>query len=146
VKRHVIQAIGFVFAGALISPLPAQTFTKDVAPIFQKHCQSCHHEGTVAPMSLITYKDSRPWARAIKERVLMRDMPPWHLDKSVGIRRYKNDILLNDGEIDIIVKWVGGGAHEGPPADMTKPQTFASQAEWVIGKRDRRVTTNDFTM
>jgi len=145
-KRHVVQAIGFLFAGALISPLAAQTFTKDVASIFQKHCQSCHHEGTVAPMSLMTYKDSRPWARAIKERVLMRDMPPWHLDKSVGIRRYKNDISLTDREIDIIAKWVDGGAPEGNPADMPKPLTFASEDEWFIGKPDLLVTTNDFTM
>jgi len=146
VKRHVIQAIGFAFAAALISPLPAQTFTKDVAPILQKHCQSCHHEGTVAPMSLMTYKDSRPWARAIKERVLMRDMPPWHLDKSVGIRRYKNDISLTDREIDIIAKWVDAGAPEGDPADMPKPLAFASEDEWFIGKPDLLVTTNDFTM
>jgi len=146
VKRHVIEAIGFVFAAALISPLPAQTFTKDVAPILQKHCQSCHHEGTVAPMSLMTYKDSRPWARAIKERVLMRDMPPWHLDKSVGIRRYKNDISLTDREIDVIAKWVDAGAPEGDAADMPKPVMFASEDEWFIGKPDLLVTTNDFTM
>ena len=97
-------------------------------------------------MSLMTYKDSRPWARAIKERVLMRDMPPWHLDKSVGIRRYKNDISLTDREIDIIAKWVDGGAPEGNPADMPKPLTFASEDEWFIGKPDLLVTTNDFTM
>jgi hypothetical protein len=146
VKRYVIQAIGLLFAAVLVSPLAAQTFTKDVAPIFQKHCQSCHHEGTVAPMSLMTYRDSRPWARAIKERVLMRDMPPWHLDKSVGIRRYKNDISLTDREIDIIAKWVDAGAPEGNPADMPKPLTFASEDEWFIGKPDLLVTTNDFTM
>src|SRR5438128_5043551 len=144
-KRHVVQAIGFLFAGALISPLAAQTFTKDVASIFQKPCQSCHHEGTVAPMSLMTHKDSRPWARAIKERVLMRDMPPWHLDKSVGIRRYKNDISLTDREIDIIAKWVDAGAPEGDPADMPKPLTLASDDEGFIGKPDLLVTTNDFT-
>jgi len=146
VKRHLVKAIAFVFAAAIFAPLPAQTFTKDVAPIFQKHCQSCHHEGTVAPMSLMTYKDSRPWARAIKERVLMRDMPPWHLDNSVGIRRYKNDISLTDREIDIIAKWVDAGAPEGNPADMPKPMTFASEDEWFIGKPDLLVTTNDFTM
>ena len=112
----VLLAVLVILAGGLLSPLPAQTFTKDIAPIFQKHCQSCHHEGTVAPMSLMTYKDARPWARAIKERVLMRDMPPWHLDKTVGIRRYKNDISLTDREIDTITKWVDAGAPEGDPA------------------------------
>src|ERR1051326_3230206 len=93
-KRVVLSML--LFTGAFAAPLRAQTFNKDVLPIFQKRCQSCHHEGTVAPMSLMTYKDARPWARAIKERVLMRDMPPWHLDKTVGIRRYKNDISLNN--------------------------------------------------
>ena len=72
------------------------TFSKDVAPIFQKSCQSCHHEGTSAPMSLMTYSETRPWARSIKERVVRRDMPPWHLDKTVGIRQYKNDRSLSD--------------------------------------------------
>ncbi len=144
-RQPLIQAI-VLFAGAAVTPLWAQTFTKDVAPIFQKHCQSCHHEGTVAPMSLMTYKDARPWARAIKERVLMRDMPPWHLDKTVGIRRYKNDISLTDREIDTIAKWVDAGAPEGDAADMPKMLTFASEDEWFIGKPDLLVTTSDFTM
>src|SRR5215472_3136338 len=117
-KKHAAQATMLVFACALITPLRAQTFTKDVAPIFQKSCVSCHREGTTAPMSLMTYKDARPWARAIKERVLRRDMPPWHLDKTVGIRRYKNDISLSDAEIATIVKWIDTGAAEGNPADL----------------------------
>jgi len=144
--KHIVRAVILVFGGAFVTPLPAQTFTKDVAPIFQKSCQSCHHEGTAAPMSLMTYKDARPWARAIKERVLMRDMPPWHLDKTVGIRRYKNDISLSDREIAAIVKWVDAGAPEGELADMPKPLTFASEAEWFTGKPDLLVTTNDFVM
>jgi hypothetical protein len=145
-KQHILSAIVLVIAGATVASLQAQTFTKDVVPIFQKHCQSCHHEGTVAPMSLITYKDTRPWARAIKERVLMRDMPPWHLDKTVGIRRYKNDISLTDREIDTIAKWVDAGAPEGDAGDMPKMLTFASEDEWFIGKPDLLVTTSDFTM
>ncbi len=75
----------------LAAPLVAQaqdanrpvTFSKDVAPIFQRACQTCHHAGTSAPMSLVTYQEARPWARAIKQRVVLRDMPPWHLDKTV---------------------------------------------------------------
>src|SRR6202023_2014590 len=82
------------------------TFTKDIAPIFQRACQSCHHAGTSAPMSLLTYNEARPWAKSIKEKVVTRDMPPWHLDKTVGIRKYKNDRSLNDAEIATIVKWV----------------------------------------
>src|SRR5262249_51443262 len=78
------------------------TFAKDVAPIFQRKCQTCHHAGTSAPMSLVTYEDVRPWVRSIRQRVANRDMPPWHLDKTVGIKQYKNDRSLSDGEIDTI--------------------------------------------
>ncbi len=62
------------------------TFTKDIAPILQEKCQACHREGYMAPMSLMTYRESRPWARAIKARVVDRQMPPWHIDRSIGIQ------------------------------------------------------------
>ena len=77
--------------GAEVSGQPARpvTFSKDIAPVLQKSCQSCHHPGTSAPMSLMTYEETRPWARSIKQRVALREMPPWHLDKTVGIRQYK---------------------------------------------------------
>src|SRR5262249_3928299 len=96
----------------------APTFAKDVAPIFQKGCQTCHHEGTSAPMSLVSYEQVRPWARSIRQRVAARDMPPWHLDKTVGVRRYKNDRSLSDAEIATIVRWADDGAPLGNPADM----------------------------
>src|SRR5499427_8273218 len=70
------------------------TFSKDIAPILQAKCQSCHEPGSIAPMSLITFQESRPWARSIKQRVSTRQMPPWHIDKSVGIQKFKNDISL----------------------------------------------------
>src|SRR5579864_6220101 len=82
------------------------TFAKDIAPIFQAKCEECHRKGTSAPMSLITYDETRPWARAIKERVLTHQMPPWHLDKTVGIQKFQNDRSLNDAQIDTIVRWV----------------------------------------
>ena len=123
------------------------TFSKDVAPMLQKNCQSCHHPGTSAPMSLMTYEETRPWARAIKERVLVRDMPPWHLDKTVGIRHYKNDRSLSDDEVATIARWVDTGAPQGNPADVPRPLTFASGDEWFIGKPDLLVTTDqDFVM
>jgi hypothetical protein len=123
------------------------TFSKDVAPIFQKNCQSCHHQGTSAPMSLMTYSESRPWARSIKERVVRRDMPPWHLDKTVGIRQYKNDRSLSDEEIATIAHWVDNGAPQGNPADMPPAPTFSSDKEWFIGTPDLTVTTDqDFVM
>ena len=123
------------------------TFSKDVAPIFQKSCMSCHHEGTMAPMSLMTYAEARPWARSIKERVVRRDMPPWHLDKTVGIRQYKNDRSLSDDEISTIARWVDNGAPQGNPADMPPAPTFTSDKEWFIGTPDLLVTTDrDFVM
>jgi hypothetical protein len=123
------------------------TFSKDVAPIFQKSCQSCHHEGTSAPMSLMTYSETRPWARSIKERVVRRDMPPWHLDKTVGIRQYKNDRSLSDDEIATIARWVDNGAPQGNPTDMPPAPTFTSDKEWFIGTPDLTVTTDqDFVM
>src|SRR5258708_39250295 len=67
------------------------TFTKDVAPILQRSCQDCHRDGSIAPMSLLTYNDVRPWARAIKEKVVLRQMPPWHIDRNIGIGRFKDD-------------------------------------------------------
>ena len=72
-------------------------------------------------MSLVTYEDVRPWARSIQQRVANRDMPPWHLDKTVGIRQYKNDRSLNDSEIATIVRWVDAGAPQGNPAEMPPP-------------------------
>src|SRR5579871_4725512 len=122
------------------------TFSKDIAPIFQQSCQNCHHPGTSAPMSLMTYNDTRPWARSIKERVLRREMPPWHLDKTVGIRKYKNDISLSDNEIATIAKWVDNGAPQGNPADLPKPLDFGNENTWFLGTPDLTVTTDDFKM
>jgi hypothetical protein len=123
------------------------TFAKDVAPIFQKSCQTCHHSGTSAPMSLVTYDEVRPWARSIRQRVANRDMPPWHLDKTVGIRHYKNDRSLSDDEMATILRWVDSGAPQGNPADMPAPLAFRPEADWFIGEPDLKVTTpSDFAM
>src|SRR5262245_228850 len=91
----------------------AVTFAKDVAPIFQEKCQGCHRPGQMGPMALVTYQDTRPWVRSIKAKVAARVMPPWHLDKTVGIQSFKNDISLTDREIDTIVRWVDQGAPQG---------------------------------
>jgi hypothetical protein len=132
---------------AIRNPQWQPTFAKDVAPILQKSCQTCHHAGTSAPMSLVTYDDVRPWARSIRQRVANRDMPPWHLDKTVGIRHYKNDRSLSDEEITTIVRWVDNGAPQGNPADMPPPLTFRAETDWFIGEPDLKVTTpNEFTM
>ena len=130
-----------VLAGDADSGNHQVTFTKDVAPIFQRACQSCHHAGTSAPMPLMTYKEARPWARSIKERVARRDMPPWHLDKTVGVREYKNDRSLTDQEIATIVRWADNGTPEGDPRDLPAPLTFKPENEWFIGTPDLTVTS-----
>jgi hypothetical protein len=120
----------------------AVTFSKDVAPILQAKCQQCHHPGTAAPMSLTTYAEVRPWTRSIGQRVASREMPPWHLDKTVGIREYKNDMSLSDRQIATIVAWVAAGAPQGNPADMPAPLTFPPESQWAIGKPDLVVSMN----
>ncbi len=112
------------------------TFTRDVAPILQNRCQVCHRPDTFAPMSLLTYEDARPWARAIKEKVVIREMPPWYIDKNVGVRHFSNDVSLSDEEIATIVKWVDGGAAKGNPADMPAPRQFESIDQWHIAGPD----------
>jgi len=108
------------------------TFSKDIAPIFQKSCDNCHRPGSIAPMSLLTYRDARPWARSIKEKVATRVMPPWHIDRNVGITKFKDDPSLSDVQIAAISKWVDNGAPEGNPADMPPVPQFSSNAEWHI--------------
>src|SRR5258707_1338418 len=112
------------------------TFTKDVAPILQRSCQTCHRPGSIAPMSLLTYEDARPWARSMKNRVSQRQMPPWHVDRTIGIRKFKDDPSLSDAEVATIVAWVDGGAVRGNPADMPQPRQFDDTDRWHIGKPD----------
>jgi hypothetical protein len=115
---------------------PEVTFTKDVAPILQRSCQNCHRPGSIAPMSLLTYKDARPWARSIQEKVVRRLMPPWHIDRTIGITKFKDDPSLTDAEIATISNWVNQGALEGNPADMPPPRQFSDMDKWHIGKPD----------
>src|SRR5437899_9954646 len=110
------------------------TFAKDVAPILQQKCQDCHQPGSIAPMSLITYEDTRPWAKSMKERVASRQMPRWHIDKAVGIQKFKNDISLSDDQIDIIVRWVDAGAPLGNPKDMPPAKPLRTDNEWQAVK------------
>ncbi len=108
------------------------TFAKDIAPIFQESCQVCHRPDNMAPMSLMTYQESRPWARSIKQKVMAREMPPWHIDKKVGIQDFKGDRSLTDDQIDTVVRWVDNGAPMGNPADMPEPREFPNFGAWTI--------------
>jgi hypothetical protein len=116
------------------------TFTKDVAPILQNRCQVCHRPGTFAPMSLLTYEEARPWARSIKQKVVAREMPPWFIDKNVGVQHFNNDVSLTDDEIATIAKWVDSGATRGDPADMPPPRQFKDVNTWQIDTPDLIVT------
>jgi hypothetical protein len=111
------------------------TFTKDIAPIFQAKCQNCHEPGSIAPMSLRTFQEARPWARSIKARVEARQMPPWHIDKSVGVQHFKNDMSLSDDQIETISRWVDQGAVQGNPSDMPPLKPVAQTLFWQ-GERD----------
>ena len=112
------------------------TFTKDIVPIFQRSCQVCHRQGEMAPMSLVTYQEVRPWARAIKNRVVAREMPPWHIDKTIGIQAFKDDPSLSDEQIATVAAWVDNGAPLGDPVDMPPPVDFPDASEWQIGEPD----------
>jgi len=127
------------------------TFTKDVAPILQNKCQQCHQPNSIAPMSLISYEDARPWARSIKQRVITRQMPPWHIDPSVGVHDFKNDMSLSDAQIDTIVRWVDGGAIQGDPKDMPPPKPLVTDNEWQgvrdgYGPPDLVIKSSEYTM
>jgi len=108
------------------------TFSKDVAPILYKNCTQCHRPGEIAPMSLLTYEDARPWAKSIRDEVSDGTMPPWHADAPHGT--FLNDRRLTDAEKDTIVKWASGGAPKGDPKDM--PAAPAYTEGWSLGKPD----------
>jgi hypothetical protein len=127
----VVSAWGLAGKAAAQAP-SAPTFTKDVAPIVYAKCATCHRPGEVAPMSLLTYREVRPWASAIRDKVMSRAMPPWHADRQYG--RFRNDTSLSQAEIDTLVSWVNGGAREGDPAALPPVPTFP--AGWQIGAPD----------
>ncbi|MCU1336725.1 MAG: hypothetical protein JWO19_2306 [Bryobacterales bacterium] len=143
-KFHILSAV-IVTTSALVTlqtagaQEPAQgqvTFTKDVAPILQQRCQTCHRPDTFAPMSLLTYEEARPWAKSIKQKVVAREMPPWYIDKNVGIHNFKNDVSLTDREIATLVKWADSGAPKGNAADMPPPRKFEDNNTWHMGQPD----------
>ena len=141
---------GLALAGLAAAALPAAgqtdsgrrvTFTKEIAPILQRSCENCHRPGGGAPMPLVTYEDVRPWARAVRERTARREMPPWFIDKNIGIQQFKDDPSLSDAEIAAIAAWVDGGAPRGDPADMPPPIEWPAGDQWSIGKPDLIVSS-----
>ena len=142
-----IMLSGTVFAA---DTAKTPTFTKDIAPIFQSKCEDCHRKGGMAPMSLTTYQDARPWAKSIKSRVLARQMPPWFMDKTVGIQHFKNDASLSDEQITTIVKWVDSGSAQGDLKDMPAAKTYSDDNKWLLadkfGPPDLVIKSDAYTM
>jgi hypothetical protein len=128
---RMIKACGLVFVAASLG-YATPTFTKDVAPILYRRCVQCHRPNDIAPMSLLDYKTARPWARAIRESVLSRKMPPWFADPHYG--SFANDARLSTGEIETIKAWVDGGAPEGKPGELPAAPVFVEG--WRQGKPD----------
>ena len=128
------------------------TFTKDVAPIFQRKCEACHRPDSIAPMSLVTYEQARPWARAIKARVSEGSMPPYQIDRTVGVTKFKNDEALAPGELETIVRWVDAGAPQGDVKDLPPAVTWPDDQGWnfaaLFGQKepDLIVRSEPFTM
>jgi len=139
-KRALSTSVAAIFVAAFCvvatasGPADAKkvTFTKDVAPIFFNNCVQCHRPGEIAPMSLLSYKDARPWARSIKEKVTIGVMPPWHADPHIG--EFANDRRLSQQQIETISTWVDQGAPEGNPKDLPPAPKFLDG--WNIGKPD----------
>ena len=128
----VLMTAGTSQAQALQKPV---TFSKDVAPIFQSKCETCHRADSIAPMPLRTYEESRPWARSIRSRVETRQMPPWHIDKTIGIQKFENDRSLSDDQIATILAWVDQGAVQGDPKDMPAPRVWPVDQGWNYAER-----------
>jgi len=127
-RTHLMVIVGVLAGAAPLSAAGAPTFYKDVLPILQAHCQTCHRPGEVAPMSLLTYEETRPWARAIKAAVTTGKMPPWFADPHYG--RFANDRRLAAGDIETVSAWVDAGAPPGDPAAAPPPRTF--EAGWNL--------------
>jgi hypothetical protein len=138
------------FSGVTLAADAPVTFAKDVAPIFQEKCQDCHRAGSMAPMSLMTYEETRPWAKSIKQRVATKQMPPWHIDKTVGVTHFANDRSLNDQQIATIVKWVDTGAPMGNLKDMPAPKHWPAGNDWQaskdLGPPDFVIKSTPYTM
>ena len=131
IMRNVI-ALCILLIPAANAATPAPEFYKDVLPILQERCQVCHRPGEAAPMSFLTYKEVRPWAKAIRETVVLRKMPPWLADPHFG--KFSNDQSLSAGEMETLSRWADAGAQEGDPRKAPPPRQFVSG--WSIGKPD----------
>jgi hypothetical protein len=133
VRTATIVLVATVALGAIgRAQESAPTFSRDVAPILFKNCAGCHRPGEIAPMPLLTYEQTRPWAKSIKEKVALGQMPPWHAAEPLGT--FSNDRRLTAAEKDTLIQWATTGAAKGDPKDLPPPPKFAEG--WDIGKPD----------
>lgn len=141
---RVISTAAVLASGVAFGDAPSRpTYTRDIAPILNANCVTCHRPGESAPMSLLTYDEVRPWAKAIAKNVGERVMPPWHADKGVGV--FVNDRSLSDDEVKTIVKWVDQGGKQGDAKDMPKLPEFPT-GEWRTGEPDLVVTFDEVSL
>jgi mono/diheme cytochrome c family protein len=161
-RRHLVESrisLAALAAAAFAMPVPAiaqevpsgeVTFTKDIAPILQRSCQQCHRPAGVAPMALVEYEDVRRHAMNIMRRTSIRDrqgtMPPWYVEKDIGIQQYKDDPSLSDEEVAAIASWARNGAPEGDPADLPERLVFDAAVGWRLGEPDLVVSTQEVTV
>jgi hypothetical protein len=132
-KQSILVAtLAILAAGPAAAQSTPPTYSKDVAPIFYKSCTGCHRPGEIAPMSLLTYRDARPWVKAIGTQVSKGTMPPWHADPAHG--EFLNDRSLSAAEKDTILRWVNAGGPEGNPNDLPAPPKYTDG--WRIGEPD----------
>jgi len=131
--RGVLCAAFVALPALATAQTHAVTYHEDVVPVLQRHCQTCHRPGEAAPFSMLTYKDTRPWASSMKRAAVSRKMPPWHADPTVG--HFGNDRRLSQEEIDVIARWADAGAPEGDPKKAPAPLTFVEG--WNIGTPDK---------
>lgn len=153
-----LVATPLVLTVAAPAPVAAQeggepnevTYSRDIAPILQRSCVNCHRPAGVAPMALVEYSDVRRYARSIARRTGIRDrmgaMPPWYVEKDIGIQHFKNDPSLSDEEIGMIAQWVADGAPEGDRADLPPALDFDDSGAWTLGEPDVVVTTDEFVV
>src|SRR6476619_2150894 len=134
-KFSAVRALAL--GAALVTPAAAfaevpksPTFTKDIAPIFQEKCEACHRPDSIAPMSLKDFTEVRPWVRSIRARVADRQMPPWQIDRNVGVQKFKNDRSLTDDQVATILRWADAGAPQGDSKDMPSAKTWPEDQGW----------------
>ena len=139
----------FIVPGLVMAQSSEVTFHKDIEPILQRSCQNCHRDGGVGPMPLVSYDQVAPFAGLIEYKTGLRDragaMPPWYVEKDIGIQAYKDDPSLSDTELAAISTWARSGTPKGDESDAPTPLVFDDSLKWSAGQPDLVVKMNDVT-